>query len=224
MLRLLLSVLLSLACAAFGLLFGRAVRRRRQRAGVLFKGCAGLCFVLIGLLFCGGETKDLLVVSGLFSGLCGDILLGLRRTLPKAHDRCVVLGSILFALGHALYALALLGGVPGMPLPVSLLFILLFGASLIHAECRHLDAGKLLAPAMVYLAIVAFMASCACARAWRQPEAFSLLFAAGGLCFLVSDNLHVTRSFGGRRSFGLSAALYTAYYAAQLLIAWSLYP
>ena len=51
----------------------------------------------------------------------------------------------------------------------------------------------------------------------------ALLFAAGGVLFIISDNILCAYSFGSERRFGANIGIHATYYAAQLLIAWSVF-
>ena len=87
---------------------------------------------------------------------------------------------------------------------------------------KKVQAGKLQLPAVGYIALVVFMDAVACSAAVRGFSVGLLLFAAGGICFAVSDNLLCAYCFGTGRSRSVDRAVHISYYAAQLLIAWSL--
>lgn len=221
---LLLSSVLSLGCAWFGRLFLRAGAGKEYRRAFWLKGLAGLCFVAVGLLTAlqsGGGRRAALVLGGLLFGLLGDELLALRFVWPEKHDQMFLLGALAFSVGHVLYLLALLhgGAVPGAAWPV---FAFLLAASFLYARHARVSFGRFLAPGLAYLALVDFLAAVSCGAAAASFGVGALLFAAGGLCFAVSDNLLCGRSFGAAKSPAVNRALHIAYYAAQLLIAWSL--
>ncbi len=48
------------------------------------------------------------------------------------------------------------------------------------------------------------------------------LKGAAGLCFSVSDCILCVYCYGSRRTDGMNAAIHATYYAAQMLIAWSI--
>lgn len=221
---LLLSSFLSLGCAGFGHVFLRAGRAGEYRRAFWLKGLAGLCFVAVGLLAasrCGDARRAWLVPGGLILGLLGDELLALRFVWPERHDKMFLLGALAFSLGHVLYLLALLpgGAVPQAAWPVFALGLL---ASFFYARHMRVDFGRFLLPGVVYIALVVFLAAVSCGAAASSLGIGALLFALGGLCFAVSDNLLCARSFGDAERDAVNRALHISYYAAQLLIAWSL--
>ena len=217
-------VLLSLGCAVSGYFFLRAGWREDYRRALLLKGLAGLCFLSLGVgnfFLCPDHIFRLYVLSGLCFGLLGDELLAMRYMKPEQHDRFFSLGAAAFAFGHLLYIAALFrqGAALTLALPV---FVLGFGASMLFFRAKKVQAGKLQLPAVGYIALVVFMAAVACSAAVRGFSVGLLLFAAGGICFAVSDNLLCAYCFGTGRSRSVDRAVHISYYAAQLLIAWSL--
>ena len=98
----------------------------------------------------------------------------------------------------------------------------LLSGSRTDVGAEKVQAGKLQLPAVGYIALVVFMAAAACSAAVRGFSVGLLLFAAGGICFAVSDNLLCAYCFGTGRSRSVDRAVHISYYAAQLLIAWSL--
>ena len=223
-LLLMLGILLSLGCAVSGTFFLRAGWREDYRWALLLKGLAGLCFLGLGAanaFLCPDISFRIYVLAGLFFGLVGDELLALRFLKPERHDFFFSWGALVFAFGHLMYLNALFrhGSSLSLALPV---FVLGVGASWLYQRLKKTNAGKLRFPSMLYIALVVFMASVACAAAFRGFSVGLLLFAAGGICFAVSDNLLCAYCFGTARSRPVDRAIHISYYAAQLLIAWSL--
>ena len=221
---LLVAVELSLGCAFLACFFLLAGWRKDYRRAFLLKSSAGICFVLLGVLtrrFCQNELFGLFVLAGLCLGLLGDQLLAMRYMKPEQHDRFFSLGAAAFAFGHLLYIAALFrqGVALALALPV---FVLGVGASWLYQRVKKTDAGNLQLPSLLYIALVVFMASAACAAAVRGFSVGLLLFAAGGICFAVSDNLLCAYCFGTAHNRAVDRAVHISYYAAQLLIAWSL--
>ena len=224
-LLLMLGILLSLGCAVTAHFFLRAGWREDYRRALLLKGTASLCFVLLGAVnrrLCPDDLFGLIIQMGLCLGFLGDELLAMRYIKPERHDAFFSQGAAVFALGHLLYITALFLQDRGL-LPLSLpVLVLGIGASWLYQRAKKTDAAKLQLPATLYIALVVFMASVACAAAVRGFSVGLLLFAAGGICFAVSDNLLCTYCFGTARSRAVDRAVHITYYAAQLLIAWSL--
>lgn len=214
-----------LACFVFARSFLQVSRVKDYKKAFWFKGAAGLCFLALGLIM-AAEGADpgfaRFTVLGLAFGLLGDQLLALRFLHPMKHDLFFTAGAGAFSVGHALYILALYGlakGVSPVFIPVWLLGL---AACWGYARKSRYDAGKLRFGAMVYLALVALMWAVACAAAIKSFSVGALLFALGGLCFVISDNILCAFCFGQKKSFSENIALHASYYAAQLLIALSI--
>ena len=222
---LIIGVLLSLSCAVSGRFFLRAGRREEYGKAFLLKGLTGLCFVVLGALnfvLCTDRIFGVRVLCGLCLGLLGDQLLALRFVYREKHDQFFSLGAAVFAVGHGLYLAALFGHDKGV-LPAALPFLAAgLLASWLYQRAKKTDAGNLQLPACLYIALVVFMGSVACGAAIRSFSMTLLLFAAGGICFSVSDNLLCAYCFGSARSNAVDRAVHVSYYAAQLFIAWSL--
>ena len=94
---------------------------------------------------------------------------------------------------------------------------------------RMLEAGNPAATAFSYLRYFALAAIYFTAFAVIvsniPPLAAGMnkLFAAGGVLFIISDNILCAYSFGSERRFGANIGIHATYYAAQLLIAWSVF-
>lgn len=221
------AALFSLGCAFFGHLYMRATRRKDYKNAFWRKGLAGLCFIGAGVclaLGCADRRFAAWVVAGLCCGLLGDQLLALRFEICRdKHDLVFALGALAFSVGHVFYLLALYGRDAGLLRPSLPPLVLGMALSAVYARVRHIDPGKFRAAGIVYIGLVVFMAATACALAARSFSVGTLLFAVGGVCFAVSDNLLCARSFGGARSESVNSAIHITYYAAQLLFAWSLY-
>ena len=213
-----------LTCAAqgFDYFYLKALKSDRPRQGAVWKASASACFLLLGgiaLTQCGRPLTGWLIFLGLLFGFAGDVVIELRYLYPKKHDLFFALGMLLFGLGHLCYipALLLIDAPAWLPaLPVCAVLLLLVK---LYTVKRGVQAGKLLLPGTVYIAITAYMASLAATVAVRGISAGSLLFALGGALFLFSDSLLITYSFGQKRRFLQSMLLHIAYYLAQSLIA-----
>ena len=55
------------------------------------------------------------------------------------------------------------------------------------------------------------------------PTLSSILFALGGLGFIVSDNVLLVYNFGEKRDWWLNELVHIAYYGAQILFGWALF-
>lgn len=209
-----ISAAATLGCAAFARLFLEACFAGDHRRAFRVKGLAGLCFVAVGLLMalrCGNLSFAVPVTAGLVLGLAGDQLLALRFILKEKHDLMFISGAVAFSMGHALYILALIA-----------LWLAGAAAAVVYARIRRTNAGKLNGGCCVYIALVTLMCAVACAAAIKAPGAATLMFAAGGVCFVVSDNVLTAYCFGNKKTPGMNRTIHITYYLAQLLIAWSL--
>ncbi len=216
---------LTAGCAVLGRRFLMACKRNEPARALRLKTAAGLCFAVLGLLMAhSAPDPDYArrVCIGLFLGLVGDGLLAMRFLRPARHDEYFSAGATAFAAGHVLYIWALIS-LSGARLTAALpVFIVGYAAALICGRRGKVDAGRLTPCAMVYIALVVFMGAAACTAAARSFSVGTLMFAAAGICFAVSDCILCVYCFGSRKTDGMNAAVHVTYYAAQLLIAWSI--
>ena len=217
--------LLTLLCLCCAWLYLKALGQNEYRQAFKVKRAAALCFCALGLLtarFCSDRAFSLKIVLGLFMGLVGDQLLALRRIYVEKHDLVFALGSVAFAIGHFLYISALVSAGHAI-FPLAALFTALYAAvSFAYAVKHRMNAGKRQIFAVVYILVVVSMAACASACAVLMRKTGAILFALGGICFAVSDNLLCAYQFGEARTPSVDLAVHVTYYAAQLLIAWSI--
>ncbi len=220
-----LPVLLTIGCVVLDHLFLAEMERKNHPKAVRLKGLASLCFVITGLWFtilAGGGTHHLLIAFGLVLGLIGDVLLAMRFEYRERHDLFFLIGAISFALGHVLYIAALLGvngraWLPAIPFWIGLLVIA--GVSAFRFQA---DAGRMQIPGYGYMALVAAMGAIACGLAVKTGGTAAVLFAIGGVLFLISDTILSIHTFGTAKDVAYNRWVHYTYYAAQLLIAWSL--
>ena len=220
-----IAIVFTLLCLGLGALYVAACEKRRYRRAFWLKWLAGLCFVAVVLSLAmeqAGLEYPRLIFFGLVVGLVGDQLLALRYLHPERGEAFFVSGAIAFALGHVLYLRAMWGLDSGAWLFAFLL--LAFGLALAYYYLlrQELDAGRLLAPGLVYIALVVAVAAMATALLIRGQGIRALLLTLGGAAFAVSDCILTVRSFGGKKTLAQSVIVHAAYYAAQLLIAWSI--
>lgn len=218
-------LLLSAGCASCGKRFVGACEDTRYRRAFWLKGAAGLCFLAMGLLAaekCANPDFAWRVCLGLFLGLVGDELLALRFIYTDKYNEFFSAGAASFAVGHVLYIRALLlvsGARLTAAIPIALAGA---AASAVYARIRRVNAGKLSVCAVAYIALVVFMAATAFVTSARVFSVGALMFAVAGICFAVSDNILCAQSYGNKKTAGMNRAVHVTYYAAQLLIAWSM--
>jgi uncharacterized membrane protein YhhN len=154
------------------------------------------------------------IVAGLVFSLAGDVLL----MLPS--DRFAA-GLASFLIAHLCYIAAFTLEAGVQPAPLALLSLLV-AVTFVY---RRLSAGlgSLRAPVIVYMAVIVVMAWQSLARCSVVPGAGPPLAAAGALLFATSDSALALARFQGPFK-GSQTVVYCTYFAAQWLIAVSLYP
>ena len=208
-----IAIALTIGCllAVCGLVV--AERRNLGAARRLSKFAASTAFVLLALsLHAAASTYGQLVLLALVLSWIGDVFLLSRRSVPFLSG----LGA--FLLAHVAFSVAFATGA----LSTSAFFIGLIFASAIGAITLHWLWGQLHAPykAAVAAYVVAIVAMCTMAIA-HSAASQSWSAAVGAVAFAASD-ISVARD-----RFVVSAFLNKAwglpvYYAAQLLLAWSI--
>jgi uncharacterized membrane protein YhhN len=203
----------TLACllAVAGLLTAEV--RGRSAARAFFKIVASLCFVLVALALQAMASRyGQLVLLALALGAAGDACLLSRRSAA------FLAGLAFFLLAHVAYALAFASGAFDLrALVLGLAAMATFGVGTLRWLWPHLGGAYRLAVGAYVTAIVAM---CAMALARSAAPAASPWAAVGALAFAASD-IAVARERFVRpalvnRLWGLPV-----YYAAQLLIAWT---
>lgn len=152
------------------------------------------------------------VAVGLVFSTAGDVFLMLPR------DRFVA-GLASFLVAHLCFAWAFSIGVPFVANPVFWLVYLALGGGVLAFIWPGLKPA-LRGPVMVYVVVIAVMASLAAERWHALGSVAALAAAAGAGLFVVSDGVLAIDRF--RRPFRAArAATLATYWAAQLLIALS---
>lgn len=220
-----IALLFTILCALFGAAFVAVCEKGQYRRAFWLKGLAGVCFVAAGLSFAieqAGPAFPRLIFFGLVFGLIGDQLLALRFIHPERHDVFLISGAAAFAAGHGMYIAAMWSLDSGAWL-FALVFLAVGLAAAYAYILRHpLRAGKLLTPAMIYIAFVVSVAALAASLLTRGQGTRALRLLLGGILFVISDCVLVVRSFSERRTTRQSVMIHGTYYAAQLLFAWSI--
>ena len=208
----------------------------KTASGVLFCVFGGVGLWRIGHLPPGTDRDGwwalaVLVAVGLVGGLGGDIALALKDLVKSAYNRCLMLGFILFALGHVAYVAGLLLGwrtpFPWVPILVCGLIAVAF---VVSDKVLHLNFGRfkwVVATYATLLAMLPAMAFFTLATGTHPLGADVLvqpaIMAAAGVCFVFSDLILAWTYFGPSQDRGWEHTLcYVFYYAAQFGIAASL--
>lgn len=201
------------ACAALTLW---AEHRGARRAFYVLKPLTTLLILVLAMMALDPVTSAYrrLVCMGLLFSLLGDIFLMLPR------DRFVA-GLASFLVAHLFYIAAFTSGGVRLAVPLVLLALLAYGGWLLRALWPRL--GGLRAPVAIYAIVLLAMAWQAWARWAAAGTVPALLAAVGAGWFVVSDSVLAWERFRERHAYGQAVVLGT-YYAAQWLIAASVYP
>lgn len=203
----------------------KAYKQDKYTRAFWLKGAAAVCFVLLALLLrpaSGNQSYAKLLLIALVLGLCGDELLALRFVVPKLHDLLFAAGAGVFAVGHFFYMKALfdLGGIRlGVLIPI---FLVGAAVAYLYGKKHASNAGPLQFAGVAYMVLVIFMGAVSISAFLAAPSIALLLFALGGVCFGCSDNILFAFCYGNRRTWNMNILVHITYYAAQMLIAWSI--
>jgi uncharacterized membrane protein YhhN len=210
-----LTVACAVGCAA--LVWAEYVAHRGLR--IAAKLAASAAFVALGGALAGDSAYAQRILIGLVLGAIGDAALLGKGT------RMFLLGLVAFLLGHIAYVLAIAAIEPpdrwlghagiwaALPIAVS--------AAVITPMAGRL--GSLRIPVFAYVAVISAMviAAIAAARGHALPEPNRCRLLIGACLFYASD-ISVARDRFVAHRFANKLWGLPAYYAGQLLIAWSL--
>lgn len=222
-----LYALAAVLCALFAALFAKAKYNKSFVRSAVYKALASLCFVSIGFgavlssESAGGAYACGFVCAGLSLGFFADILLSLRYMSQKHWKKLFAAGTGVFLAGHISYICALMPFVKSTALCAAAASVL--GICIMRFVYRRTVMEKFLRLfGGAYIVIISLAVSCSLFALFSQPCGFTALFAAGAVCFMASDILLILNNFGARVRLGRKAASTALYYAAQLMIAFSL--
>ena len=223
-------LVLEIVLAVFGFCFGVVCSvmslNRKKPLAFWAKIIASLCFLMIGFLNafrCSDGIYAVAILAGLFYGFAGDAFLAAPSVLPGRPVVYLSGGVLCFLMGHVLYIAGMIGYAA-----ISVWAFLAAGALLagviLWTRFRKVDPGPLMIPGLVYMTALCMMAGTAVHVLITRFSTSALLFAIGGLLFVLSDTLLVLHRFGGNRnSLLLHYGVLMTYYPAQSLIALSMF-
>ena len=214
-------VILIIACLVVAAAFLFQERRERYVPAVVLKGLASVCFVILGILFSPGTLLAKRIVCGLILGCIADVLLNLRYVVGEKGQLVFLLGILVFLSGHILYLAAVAGLRANWPVCLAVGAVL---TALLMAWIFRRITAK---PAfkifgVFYLGAIMILNCVAAGNLIANPSAFTGLFAAGAVFFLVSDIVLILNTFGSETRQSLRVTNVSLYYVGQLLIALSL--
>lgn len=182
---------------------------------------ASLCFVILGLLTSPGTPMAKLIVTGLILGCVADVMLNLRWVFKEKGQMIFLVGILIFLSGHIFYLAAIL------PMCKSKLLCILIGVVLtallmvwIFRQITAKKAFKIFG--IFYIGAIMILNCVAIGNLISDPSAFTGIFAAGAVLFLISDIVLILNTFGPETKTSLRITNIVLYYVGQLLIALSL--
>ena len=208
-------------CLCLAAVFLLQESKKRYVPAVVLKGLASACFVILGFLLSGGSPAAKLITAGLLLGCIADVLLNLRMVFPKKGQLIFLVGIIVFLSGHILYLIAILKG--AAPWWICLIIGVILTVLLmkwIFARITAKKAFKIFG--IVYIGAIMLLNCVAIRNLIVSPSAFTAVFAAGAVLFLLSDIVLILNTFGKETRQGLRVMNISLYYLGQLLIALSL--
>lgn len=222
-----LIIFVGAACTALsicsGTLFLHERKAEHHNRAFWLKGAGSFFFLLTGVFMAvyTERTEAVLVAAGLFCGLLGDLLLGIRNIFPAHKKICFYTGGLAFSIGHLFYIAALWNRDGSLTKFTAICFLLLITGAVVYGQRKEAISSGRLIPSTIYISFVAVVSAMAMSSFWYYPETGSFLFALGGLSFFISDNLLGAYTFGKDQSAKLNIWLHVTYYGAQILIGWS---
>ena len=211
----------SILCLCLAALFMWTEKKENYMGAVILKGLASLCFVFVGVMAGNGGQLAKLIVTGLLLGCVADVLLNLRWVFPKKGQLIFLVGILVFLGGHVVYLAAVL------PMADNWAVCVVVGVVLtallmkwIFSKITAKKAFKIFG--VFYLGAIMLLNCVAVSNLMTAPSAFTGLFAAGALLFLISDIVLILNTFGQKSKFSLRVTNLSLYYIGQLLIAWSM--
>ncbi len=164
----------------------------------------------------------LLILLGLVAGTFGDIHLGIRPLQDASKDKQIIVGGIVyFAIGHIFYLIALLSIGTFSYLSVSIGLIMTI-VIFIGSKVLHFEMGIAKYPTLFYTFLIFMMVGQALANAIATNfDTFSTLIFMGSILFSLSDLLLAPIYYKGNKQKIMISTNLITYYAAQLLIAYS---
>lgn len=208
----LLPTTLTLACIACVLAQIVADRREWPLARGVFKLGASTCFVGVAIALGAAQSGyGRLVLGALLLGWVGDALLLSRRT------PAFMAGLGAFLLSHGLFAAAFASGALAWPaMGAALVVATGVGGVFLRWLLPHVPA-RMKPPVLAYVVVILAMCVAATGHTVATGRWIVLL---GALLFAISD-VAVARDRFVQRSHTNHAWGWATYFAAQLLLAWS---
>lgn len=214
-------VILIPLCLCSAVVYVLEYRKKAYQSALLFKTLASLFFVLYALFTHDRAASADLIVWGLVFGALADVFLGLKRVVPKYGNAAYLFGVLLFQTGHIAYLFAVARYAKQPLLWILLSFV--FSFFLIRWIMSQISADKVYRLfGIVYISVITAMNFVAIGALIHTPHAFTGMFQAGAVFFLISDILLILNTFSSHSSHRRHMIYIMFYYAGQLLIAHSI--
>lgn len=208
-------------CLCLATVFLWQESKKNYVPAVALKGAASLCFVILGFLLSNGSRMAKLICAGLVLGCIADVLLNLRFVFEKKGQLVFLAGIAVFLSGHILYLIAAFAGVKYWWLCVLIGIVLTTLLMIwIFRQITAKKAFKIFG--VVYIGAIVLLNCVAVGNLIASPSAFTAVFAAGCVLFLVSDIVLILNTFGKETKQTLRNTNIGLYYLGQILIALSL--
>lgn len=208
-------------CIVLAAVFLYRESKGRYVSAAVLKGLASFCFVSIGAMCSPGTHMANLIVLGLVLGCVADVLLNLRMVFEKKGQLIFLVGILVFLSGHIMYLAAVL------PLAKNRVWCFVIGIILttllmiwIFKQITAKMAFKIFG--VFYIGAIMILNCVAVSNLITSPSAFTGMFAAGAILFLVSDIVLILNTFGEESRQSLRVTNISLYYIGQILIALSL--
>ena len=208
-------------CLVLAGLFLWQESKKNYVPAVILKGLASVCFVLLGFLLKNGSRTANLIAAGLLLGCVADVLLNLRYVFEKKGQLIFLVGILVFLSGHVLYLIAVMGMAASPWICVGI-GVVLTALLMVWIFRRITAKAAFKIFGVVYIGAIVLLNVVACSNLVCSPSAFTAVFFAGSLLFLVSDIVLILNTFGKETRQSLRVTNIALYYVGQLLIALSL--
>lgn len=215
--------------AVFLILFIAKCKNERSVGGVFLKNAVSIFFILtaaVGLIQNPSRVEyGVMILVGLAFGMLGDIYLDQKWVYPNDMKKYLYAGFVSFGIGHLFYIPAMVRAagieLKWLLIPAAAGLVVAVGNLLLEKPMKQ-NFGEYKAIVTVYGFILAFMAATAVTCAVLTGEKTFIVFAAGGVFFLLSDLILSPMYFGEGKNTPMNFILnHVTYYLGQYLIAFS---
>ncbi|PKL01005.1 MAG: hypothetical protein CVV56_04145 [Tenericutes bacterium HGW-Tenericutes-1] len=198
---------------------------------ITFKGLASFGFIFLYVIsvlsskaYLSHPTVVFLFGLGLVAGLMGDIYLALRPLRPVDENHQIILiGTFCFMVGHTLYYSAIIinGSFSIWAIVISTIITI---TTFMASKLLKLNWGPSKIPSIIYSFFLFLVAGQAFMNGLSLGfNGFNSAVTIGAILFGISDLILAQIYFGGKTSNPFIILNLSTYYAAQILLAFSLY-